>query len=370
MWWKIVLLTALTIGCGVSPPAVSPDQAVSQPRAKNIILMIGDGMGLSQISAGVYARRKSMNLERFKSIGLQKTHCKDKLITDSAASATAMARGIKADYSTFGTTLQSKAPPSILEELEQRGWSTGLTVTSSLTHATPAAFYTYQLSRAMYEEIALDLMKSDIDFLVGGGLRHFNRRTMDERDLLEEMKRSGYQVTSFIDEPLADLNIFSSSKFIYFTANEEPLQHSMGRDYLESAAIRGAQYLSKQNTPGFFYLIEGSQIDWAGHANEADWMVDEVLEFDLVVGKMLDFAKRDGETLLIVTSDHETGGFAVVQEGDRGELIMGFNSKDHTPTMVPVFAYGPGESLFQGVYDNTEIYHKMRQALGLPAPTQ
>ena len=321
-------------------------------------------MGLSQISGAMYSKRKGLNMERFTSIGLQKTHCKDKLITDSAASATAMARGIKADYSSFGSTVDRKAPVSILEELEADGWATGIAVTSSITHATPAAFYSYQLSRAMYEEIALDLLSTNVDYLVGGGLKYFERRDIDDRNLIEEMKGSGYQIATFIDIPLAEVNIFRDVKFAYFTANEEPLQHSQGRDYLLDACQRGVQFLSRKKEQRFFFLIEGSQIDWGGHANQGEWIMDEIRDFDRAVGKMLDFAERDGETLLIVTADHETGGFAVVQEDEKGELIIGFNSKDHTPTMVPIFAYGPGEELFRGVYDNTTIHTKMKQALG------
>ncbi len=326
--------------------------------------MIGDGMGLSQISGAMYSKRRRLNMERFNSIGLQKTHCKDKLITDSAASATAMARGIKADYSSFGSTIDRKAPVSIMEELQSEGWVTGIAVTSSITHATPAAFYSYQMSRAQYEEIALDLFALKVDYLVGGGLKHFERRDMDDRNLIEEMKENGYQISSFLETPLSEVNIFNNRKFAYFTANEEPLQHSQGRDYLLDACLRGVQYLKRKKDKQFFFLIEGSQIDWAGHANQAEWIIDEIHEFDKVVGKMLDFAAKDGETLVVVTADHETGGFAVVQEDDQGELIIGFNSKDHTPTMVPVFAYGPGEELFRGVYDNTTIYNKMKQALG------
>ncbi len=327
--------------------------------------MIGDGMGLTHISAASYSTKRGLNMERFKTIGLQKTHCRDKLITDSAAGAAAMARGIKADYSTFGSSLETKAPISIMEELQDKGWATGITVTSSVTHATPAAFYSYQQSRAMYEEIALDLLEADVDYLVGGGLKYFERRDGDGRNLLDEMKTDGYQISTFLELPFSEVTIFNNAKFAYFTANEEPLQHTHGRHYLVEACQRGVQYLNRRTDEGFFFLVEGSQIDWGGHANDAEWIVDEVIDFDEAVGKMLDWVEKDGETLLLVTSDHETGGLAIVQEDEKGELILGFSTKDHTATMVPIFASGPGSELFQGTFDNTEIYLKMKQALGI-----
>jgi alkaline phosphatase len=335
---------------------------------KNVILMIGDGMGLSQITGAMYSKRKGLQLERFENIGLQKTHCKDDLVTDSAAAATAIARGIKADKNSFGSNDKYTAPPTILEELKELGWATGIVVTSSISHATPAAFVSYQPLRAMYEEIAMDLSKAKVDYLVGGGKRYFDRRSVDDRNLIEEMRKDQVIVRSYLDGELADLAISPKSRFVYFTADLEPLSRSAGRTYFPVACERGLTYLQKRSDKGFFMMIEGSKIDVGGHNNVSEMVIDELLEFDEMIGKMLNFAQKNGETLVIVTADHETGGFAMVGEDEKGDPQISFVSKYHTATMIPVFAYGPGSENFTGVYDNTEIHRKVRQILKLKEP--
>ncbi|MCB0667758.1 MAG: alkaline phosphatase [Saprospiraceae bacterium] len=332
--------------------------------------MIGDGMGLSQISGALYSSRRGLELERFQVIGLQKTSCKDNLVTDSAAAAAAMARGIKAEKNTFGTDDKAKAPLSVLEEMKKRGWSAGIVVTSSLTHATPAAFVTYQHQRSMYEEIAKDFLNIDVDFMVGGGKEYFDRRSNDERNLIEELKQKDAIVKSYLDGDIMDLNISPQKRFIYFSADGEPLSRSAGRTYFLPACERGIIFLERRSEKGFFFLVEGSQIDWGGHANVDEMVVDETIEFDEVVGKMLDFAEKDGETLVIVTADHETGGFSITGENDKGKPIVEFISKDHTATMIPVFAYGPGSEKFAGIYENTKIHDKILEALRLNTPAE
>jgi alkaline phosphatase len=371
MYRILRFIVSITLVVAVSYSARSPELQSSPDNtsgangpAKNIIFMIGDGMGLTQITAGMYSARRPLNMERFQKIGLQKTHSDDDLITDSAASAAAMARGIKANNGTFGSTLRSRAPKSILEEFDDRNLATGIVVTSSVTHATPAAFFTYQMFRTMNEEIALDYLKVSIDLIIGGGKKYFDRRTTDNLDLVAKMKDKGYKVKSFLDGTLKSQRPRNEEPFIYFTADSEPLPKSHGRDYLPFASQFAADFLKKRSDRGFFLLIEGSQIDWGGHANVSDMIIEEVQDFDEAVGHMLDFAISDGSTLLVVTADHETGGYSIIKE-DEGKLVTHFATKTHTATMVPVFAYGPGSELFQGIYDNTEIYFKLKQASGI-----
>jgi len=356
-----LILYTCTPAQKIQPTANTGEKQV----AKNVIFMIGDGMGLSQITAASYKKKRALEMQRFNNIGLQATHCKDDLITDSAASATAMARGVKADKNSFGSTKELKAPKSVLEIFEGRNWETGIVVTSSITHATPAAFYTYQKSRSMNEDIAVDLINADIDYLVGGGKKFFDRR-VDERNLIQEWKDDGYAVKSYLDGNFSENIAFADRPYVYFTADSEPLSHSIGRDYFPEACTFGLSFLRRRGDNGFFYLIEGSQIDWAGHSNEFDWLMDELLEFDKLVGQMLDFAIKDGETLLIVTADHETGGFSILsQDPGNKKLITNFSTKLHSGANVPVFAYGPGSELFRGSYDNTEIKKKILQATGM-----
>jgi alkaline phosphatase len=120
-----------------------------------------------------------------------------------------------------------------------------------------------------------------------------------------------------------------------------------------------------QDKDGFFLMVESSQIDWGGHANDAKAIIAEVADFDRTVGAALDFARRDGNTLVIVTADHETGGFALTApvifgRADYGNLTGTFSTGGHSAALIPVLAYGPGAEAFMGVYQNNAIYHKMR----------
>lgn len=342
-------------------PEIEDSIAFTPP--KNIVLMIGDGMGLTQITAGLYMNGNKLNLEEFKYIGLHKSYSSDDLITDSAAGATALSAGKKTYNGAIGVDENGKAAKTILEEAEEANFSTGLVVTSSITHATPASFFAHQKQRTMMEEIAADMLGSGVDFFVGGGKKYFDRR-VDERDIAKELEGKGYVVSNFIDSEFGDLSIDFSKKFGYFTADAEPLPKSQGRDYLAQACQSALTYLSSQSGKGFFLMVEGSQIDWGGHANNSEYIISEMIDFDEAIGVVLNFAKQDGETLIIVTADHETGGYALNPGSTWDSIRPAFTTDQHTAALIPVFAFGPGEELFSGVYENTAIYDKMKKALG------
>jgi len=332
--------------------------------AKNVILMIGDGMGLGQITAGMYASSNHLNLEDFPVIGLQKTYAYNDLITDSAASATAMACGVKTYNAAIGVDKDTLPVKNILEEAEANGWRTGLVATSTVVHATPAAFIAHQPLRSMYEYIADDFLKSEIDLFIGGGLKYFNSQRMRGDDLLAKLQQKGFKVSGIANEELENVYLGDVDKFAYFTANDSPIPTATGRDYLPLASKIAANFLNRSRKKGFFLMVEGSQIDWGGHANDTKYIITEVQDFDRAIGEILAFAKKDKETLVIVTADHETGGFAINPKSRRDSIRGAFTSSYHTGTMVPVFAYGPGAELFSGIYENTAIHQKMRQALG------
>lgn len=334
----------------------------SSSSPKNIILLIGDGMGLGQISAGTFVNGNSSALEQFKSIGLHKPYASNKLITDSAAAATAFACGIKTYNGAIAMDDNKRAVPTILEEAESKGLATGLIATSSIVHATPACFIAHNEYRKNYEEIAADFLDTEIDFFIGGGLKHFYRRDTDDRNLVKELEAKGYFMSDYFKDDLEDLNPKSDQNFGYLTSDEEPIPTAQGRDYLPLAAEMSYPFLDKHSDKGFFLMIEGSQIDWGGHANNTNYIITEFLEFNKVIQSAYDFAKADGNTLVIVTADHETGGFAIQQQSKMDSIVGAFTSDYHTGTMIPVFAYGPGEELFQGIYENIEIYNKMREA--------
>ena len=344
-----------TKGAPVSPPARI---------AKNIILLIGDGMGLTHISAGMYFNNNQSNFERFPVAGLQKAYSASDLITDSAAGATAFASGIKTYNGAIGVNTDSMPVKTILEEAEERGLATGMVVTSTLTHATPASFVAHVRNRKFDEEIATFFLKTEIDFLAGGGKKFFEQRAADGRNLSQELKDKGYQVSDFTQKNASSLAPDPSKNFIYFSADADPAKASEGRTYLAPLSVLAANHLKNRSEKGFFLMIEGSQIDWGGHANESDYIVSEVVDFDQTIGKVLDFAAADGETLVIVTADHETGGYAISPGSELGKIRGAFTTTGHTAQMIPVFAFGPGAELFAGVYENTAIYTKMRQVLG------
>ncbi len=333
-------------------------------KPKNVILMIGDGMGITQISAGLYSNDNQLFLEKFPVIGLHKSYASDNLVTDSAAGATAFACGVKTYNGAIGVNPDTIAVKTILEEAEEKGMPTGMVSTSTIVHATPASFAAHVKQRKMYEDIAADFMETEIDLIIGGGKKYFDRRK-DGRDLYKEMSKNNYQVSDYFQQDFSAVSAKSSKNFAYFTSDDDPLPVAQGRDYFVPACQFATAFLDNKDNrdKGFFLMLEGSQIDWGGHANNSDYIVTEMIEFDRAIGKILEFAQQDGETLVIVTADHETGGYAIQSGSTMDSLVTAFTSDYHTADLIPVFAYGPGAELFGGIYENTAIYDKMRKAL-------
>ena len=343
------------------------------PKAKNVILLIGDGTGLSQISSAFYFKKTVPNYARFKHIGLIKTSSSREDITDSAAGATAFASGIKTYNGAIGVADDSTNVKNLVEIVSEQQIKTGVISTSSIQHATPASFYAHAINRGLYEDIAADMVVSDIDFFAGGGTQFFNKRK-DGKNLLEELKTKGFEIDT---TALGDFaSIKKHSKMGYLLAKEHMNPAAKGRgDFLPKATELGLRFLNKDaNNSNFFLMIEGSQIDWGGHGNDAEYLISELIDFDDAIGKALDFAKKDGNTLVIVTADHETGGFTLSSTikktaagesySDYNEITGTFSTKGHSAALIPVFAYGPGAEAFSGVYENTEIYHKIMELTG------
>lgn len=351
----IICLTVVLFSC------ISTKISAQSDKPKNVILMIADGTGLSQISASQFYNAQPSNYERFKSIGLIKTSSSSALITDSAAAATAFSTGLKTYNGAIGVTNDTLPVVTILEELEKREFSTGVIATSTITHATPASFYAHQKSRKMQLEIAEDLTKSGVDFFAGGGRKFFENRE-DKKNLVSKLENLGYEIQLDRLDPSQRMN--KNKKYGYLLADGGMPKIMDGRgSFLYDATKLGIKKLS-QNEKGFFLMVEGSQIDWGGHSNDSEYLISELIDFDTVMGQVLDYAKKDGNTLVIVTADHETGGFTLAGDnGDYKKIKPTFSTGGHSATMVPVFAFGPGASEFAGVYENTEIYSKMKKLL-------
>ncbi len=332
-------------------------------KKKNVIFLIGDGMGLGQISATMFSNKNYLQLERFKVIGLHKPYSADDLITDSAAGATAFAIGKKTKNGYIGVDASQTPHKTILEQADHYGYATGMIASSSVVHATPASFMAHQAGREDYEAIAKDYLHTEFELLIGGGKKYFNRRVSDNDDLLQLFLARGYTVLDYFEHDLMEWELPAAAKLIFFTADGEPLPVSSGRNYLPRATSLGIQFLSQKPSKGFFLMVEGSQIDWGGHANDIDYIISETLDFDAAVKHALDFAEKDENTLVIVTADHETGGLAINPGSSFAKINAAFTTKKHTASLIPVFAYGPGSEMFAGIYENTEIYTKLRKFL-------
>jgi alkaline phosphatase len=356
---KVIILIVLgtsMVSCYASRKSSMNDK----PEIKNVILMIGDGMGLPDVYAAMTVADRPLHIEMCNTVGLQKTFSADDYITDSGAAGTAIATGTKTKNGAIGMDSQGNRVKSILEIAEEHDLATGLVSTSSITHATPASFIAHQSNRGSYEDIAMDFLKTDIDVFIGGGYDQFAKRA-DKINLIDSLKVRGYEVDTSMNLVLKS----TSEKLAGFTApNHNPFRLKGRGNMLPSSSAKAIEILSK-NKKGFFLMIEGSQIDWAAHANFADTLIDETLDFDKAIGVALDFAKSDGHTLVVITADHETGGVTIVDGDTKTHRVkLNFSTKDHTAVMVPVYAYGPGAEKFTGIYDNTDIFKKILTSYG------
>lgn len=341
----------------------------SEQGIKNVILFIGDGMGLSHIAA---ARMKSggvegmLNMERMPVTGLLYTNCANALVTDSAAASTALATGHKTNYRMVSMSPDGKNLPTILEALQERGFATGMVVTESITNATPAGFASHAAVRSSEQEIAEQYIEKRVNVLLGGGRQFFLPQSIqggvrnDDKNLIELAKNAGYAfvtTTSELAEVKSDyvLGLFASGK----------LSQSPQPDLAEMTN-RAMQILSR-NKKGFFLMVEGSQIDLACHSSKLDEAVRQTVLFDEAVKAGLDFALKDKQTLVIVTADHETGGLSINAGTLDGKYIeAGWAGEgNHTAVPVPIFAFGPGAEKFMGVNHLVDVPKKIAELLGI-----
>jgi alkaline phosphatase len=339
---------------------IDKDEPV-KTKPTNIIFFIGDGMGPAQVSAAIAASSNQLIFEYFPFSGFAKTSSSDNYITDSAAAGTAMACGVKTRNGMIGMGPDSTVAVSIMELAHQRGLATGLISTSAITHATPASFVAHNSGRGNYEDIAKDFMHDNIDVFIGGGSDHFNKRK-DSVDLTLKLKEQGYEVVYNIE----DLKKTKSNKIAGLLAPVhmgKPLENRKG--LLEQMTEKAIETLSK-NKKGFILMVEGSQIDFAGHAGDLQWNLSEVVDLNNAIVKAFNYAQDSGNTLVVVTADHETGGLILTGGDLKTRSVAGkFCSTDHTAVMVPVFSSGPGAEDFSGIHENTFFFDEFTALLGL-----
>jgi alkaline phosphatase len=341
-----LLYALLLLGCG-------GDEDYPQ----NIILFIGDGMGVAHISAAKITAG-ILHLERFPFSGLVTTHSANRLVSESAAASTALATGKKTNNRAVSVLPDGTPVKTLLEHARDEDKSTGVVVTSSVTHATPAAFMAHVDNRRKQAEIADQIVNSGIDVLIGGGWAYFvpassqGSRRKDDKDVLAALEARMPLVKS-----TDNISAYGKGQKLAALLAPDGLPAAVNRDYSLARLTRVALEILSKNTNGFVLMVEGSQIDWAAHHKDAPNIISEMLDFDEAIGAALDFAQSEGHTLIVVTADHEAGGFAVHDGSieDRQVSATAFTTGGHTASMVPIFAYGPSSADFSGILDNARV---------------
>ena len=333
---------------------------VKQPKSrkiKNVIFMIGDGMSMEAVSVGWTLNGGHLNMDNFPVAGYSRTYCADKLITDSCAGGAALAGGAKTKYGYIGQDADGNPFYTLLHQAQDRGMKTGLVVTCRINDATPADFVCHSPDRHLEAEIAAQYVGSGVDFIVGGGRQFWDQRE-DGRNLINEMKDLGY---NFVEkrEEMAPIH---SGKLLGLFA---PLDMDPVLDrgpVLEDATMKAIELLD--NKKGFFLMVEGSQIDDWAHRQKVGYMAEELFDFDKTIGKVLEWAEKDGHTLVVVTADHGTGGITLVDGSLQDRTVnVHFSTKGHHGIVVPVFAWGPHAEDFGGVMENAELSNRIRRLI-------
>ena len=357
----------------IPPDDTSPYKNIAGNRVKNVIFLIGDGMGVGQVAA---ARLRTVGfagklyMERMPVAGLTYTHAANSIVTDSAAAGTALACGVKTNNAMVGMTPDKISWESILEAAQRKKMRTGLVVTSTITHSTPASFGSHVESRYMYGKIAEHLLAHKINVMFGGGKAYWNPQSTqdslrkDDIDLLSRAENQGYVTVdnnrqlAIVEGPYV-LGLFQQKALT--TISPEPTLSEM--TYHAIRLLNKKPNRSFDSDRGFFLMVEGSQIDWACHAHDVHDCIKQTLLFDEAVKVAVEFAMSDKNTLLVITADHETGGLVIKGDDVNNTDHINWATKSHSAMPVPVYAYGPDSGIFSGVYDNTEIPQKIARLL-------
>jgi len=358
-----------------------------EQKAKNIILLIGDGMSISQVSAYRLLKggpNSRISVDRFPYSGIVLTHAENAVVTDSASSATAYSTGHKTNNGALAMDSENNELENLTETLDQYGFVSSLLATSEVTHATPAAFAAHVDLRWKTDEISAQMMQSKVATFLGGG-RHFflpeemDGKRKDERNLLEEV--SAYHTLLTTKDEMNDFNDDKLGKIFGLFADEHlrsvdtPDNHASEpslSEMLQFAVKRSNQFIGN-GCKGFFIMGEGSQVDWAGHSNSLEYLKREMQDLDSAVEWAFNYANENTDTLVIVTADHETGGLLIEPANPTdyvgNDVKFSFNTAigrgSHTGVPVPIYAYGPGAENFTGTLDNTDVYRAMIAALDL-----
>lgn len=365
-FWMGLLAVVLSTGMlRAAEPACNGVEPI-----RNVILLIGDGMGLAQVSMlQIEQGFAPTAFDRAEGVALITTRSANNRVTDSAAAGTALATGHKTNNGMLGQTPDGEPVQSMIARAHAEGRPTGLAVCCYLQHATPAAFYAHVADRDDNPAITRDLASSGIDVLFGGGRKWLGEASPEGGSWLDAMRRDGYAVAETMDEAeRAD-----ALPLLAVVAEESVLDDDMEAGYLTRATRKSLELLSaeaERRDKGFVLMVEGSFIDWACHGNDAERLLFLMRDFDSTIAAAMDFADRTPGTLVVVTADHETGGLTIpsnkedFKQSESG-LDYSFSTGGHTGSMVPVYLYGTGADRITGVMDNTQLSQRIMQLLGL-----
>ncbi|MGI6459293.1 MAG: alkaline phosphatase [Candidatus Hydrogenedentales bacterium] len=353
------MLFALLLSLLIFPASIFAAEPGAVP--KNVIVMIGDGMSIGQVTAARVVKG-SLELERCPVGGFSATHSADKMVTDSAAGGTALATGLRTNNGMVAMLPDGTPIKTLLEHAKDVGKSTGIVVTCSVTHATPATFVSHVDSRSKQTEVAEQIAAGTVDVVLGGGQQFFmpksasGSKRKDNQDLVAAL-RERMPVALTVEElrGLGDVDSFAG------LLAPDDLGYAADRVISLAEMVRLSLQALSKNPNGFAVMVEGSLIDWAAHANDEPKMLAEMICFDDAIGAALDFAEADGDTLVIVTADHDTGGYTLLggSLADKKVTKSAWVTGGHTAIMVPVFAYGPGADALGGILDNSAIGQKL-----------
>jgi len=379
--------TILSLGILVTLLFINSHLSYSQ-KPQNVIYLIGDGMGFGAVSALLLTADDTTGFEMAPVIGLNETCSANNYVTDSPAGGTALATGTRTCNGFLGVGPDSVQLESILKKAQKMGKKTGIVVNTTLTEATPGAFYAGVTSRKESYKIAEQFTESGVDVAIGAGLTAFINRP-DSIDMTAVLINKGYdvyldwkQVINTQSEKFVGIlqmgdvhrrnkpsttkagaadgaEVCLAAQLAATDTDSDTARYSEPNSYLEKASLKAIEQLSKNAPNGFFLMIESAIIDGYGHNNDGEGMIEEMQEFNRTLVALIDYVNTHPNTLLVVTADHETGGTSIAYKGHAinqpNGMELSFSTKGHSGTVVPIFAYGMGAEKFAGIFKNKEI---------------